>query len=147
MLKVRFKSNKCSLKLYAHSAEQSGLTNLTNIGVQTQKFAKDFNEYTKDLPDFLEVRLEVTVDNSKNYSYEVFKPSTGHLINLCKFEKVIKLWEYDRFNDVTILCILLKDVITICLFKFPTLDIKESFLIIFGTIKSMNLKVLYKNEE
>lgn len=51
--------------MYAHSAEQSGLTNLTNIGVQTQKFAKDFNEYTKDLPDFLEVRLEVTVDNSK----------------------------------------------------------------------------------
>lgn len=47
---------------------------------------------------------------------------------------MIKLWEYDRFNDVTILCILLKDVITICLFKFPTLDIKESFLIIFGTI-------------
>ena len=54
--------------MYAQGAEQSGLTNLTNIGVQTQKFAKDFNEYTKDLPTFLEVRLEVTVDNSKTMS-------------------------------------------------------------------------------
>lgn len=51
--------------MYAQGAEQSGLTNLTNIGVQTQKFAKDFNDYTKDLPTYLEVRVEVSVDSSK----------------------------------------------------------------------------------
>jgi len=144
MLKVRNKSNQCTLKLYAKSAEQSGLTNLTNIGVQTQKFGKDFNDYTKDLPDYLQVRVLVEVLDGKNYKYEVFKPSTGHLLYLCKFEKMVKVWSFDRWNEEKIECILLKDVLLICNFKFPILSLEESFFIVYGTLKSMKLKLLYK---
>lgn len=136
--------NKCKLKVYSNSAEQGpSLSNLTNLGVNTSKFSKEFNEFTKNLPNYILLNLEVFIDDSRNYKFIIKKPNTTTILNLLKFTKKIKIWSFDRFNEVEIYCVNLIDVLQLIRFKFPNLDIKEGFFIIFGTIKSMNLKIIY----
>lgn len=136
--------NTCKLKIYSNSAEQgAALSNLTNLGVNTSKFSKEFNEYTKDLPNFILLNIKVLVDDSRSFKFIVTKPSTGSILNLIKFVKKVRIWVFDRYNEVEVYCVKLKDVLQLVRFKFPNLDIKEGFLIVFGTIKSMNLKVVY----
>ena len=44
----------CNLKIYSKSAEQgSSLSSLTNLGVNTSNFAKNFNNFTKGLPNYI----------------------------------------------------------------------------------------------
>lgn len=134
---------KSFLKIYSQSAEQgSSLSALTNLGVNTNKFSKEFNEFTKGIENYILLYVIVSIDNNRNYSFIIQKPTTGTLLNLFKFDKVIKVWVNDRFNDITIQCINLEDVLYIALFKFPFLDIKKSFFIVFGTLKSLKLRII-----
>lgn len=48
----------------------------------------------------------------------------------------------NRLCDKEIMCIKLKDVIILSLFKFPNKHLKESLNIFLGIVKSMNLKII-----
>lgn len=117
-------------------------TILGNLGVNTVSFCTSFNAYTKSLPSFYTLKVTISIFDNKSISFIVSKPTTSSLLNLLKFEKVIKVRMFDRYHDKTILCVSLYSVIKLAKFKFPNWDIKRSVPIIVGTVKSMNLVIV-----
>src|ERR1700748_302341 len=65
-------------------------TILGNIGVQTVKFCKEFNEFTKDLPIYFLLRVKIIIPENKNFTFSVEMPSIGFIISLLKKEEKIK---------------------------------------------------------
>lgn len=65
-------------------------TILGNIGVQTVKFCKEFNEYTKDLPYYFLLKVKITITENKSYTFVIEQPAVGSIINLLKKEEKIK---------------------------------------------------------
>lgn len=65
-------------------------TILGNIGVQTVKFCKEFNEFTKDLPTYFLSRVKIIITENKSFSFSVEQPSIGFIISLLKKEEKIK---------------------------------------------------------
>ena len=52
-------------------------TTLGNIGVNTAKFVKEFNEYTKDLPNYFLLKVKIEVSENKNFSFLKQTPRSG----------------------------------------------------------------------
>jgi len=65
-------------------------TILGNIGVQTVKFCKEFNEFTKDLPTYFLLKVQIIIPENKNFTFSVEMPSIGFIIHLLKKEEKIK---------------------------------------------------------
>jgi ribosomal protein L11 len=116
-------------------------TILGNIGVNTNNFCDEFNSYTKNLPNYFLVQVQIDIFENKSFKFSIKKSPTGYLINLLKFEKKIKVVHFDRFHEKNIFCINKEDIIKLALFKFPNLDLKKSIFIVLGTLKSMDIKV------
>jgi ribosomal protein L11 len=123
-------TKKCFL--VSNSAEPSPPlgTILGNLGVNTVKFCEEFNLFTKNLPKYFFLKVIIYIFGNRSFKFEVLSCSTGFLLNLLKFEKVIRIYSHDRYRDKNINCIYLKDVIKIALFKFPNIDVKQSILCI-----------------
>jgi len=117
-------------------------TVLGNLGVNTNKFCEEFNNYTKDLPNYFIIQVIITIYENRNYNFIIKGPTTGFLINLLKFEKKIKYIVFDRINEKVIFCINSDDIVKIALFKFPNIDLQKSIPIILGSLKSMNINIL-----
>lgn len=49
---------------------------------------------------------------------------------------------FDRIHDKEINCIRLSDILILCLYKFPSKSLEQSFKIFCGITKSMNLKII-----
>lgn len=113
-------------------------TVLGNLGVNTVKFCKEFNEFTKMLPSYFTLRVHILVSENKSYSFKTFVPSLGTLINLLKFERKI----FIHGVEVNEICILLKNVAQLAKFKFPSMELKYSLPVLFGTVKSFGIKVI-----
>jgi ribosomal protein L11 len=105
-------------------------TILGNIGVNTIKFCDEFNQFTKDLPNYFILKVVIYIYDNRTFKFFIKGPSTGFLLNLLKFERKIKVRVFDRFNEKTIICIYLKDIIQIALFKFPGENLNKSLLVI-----------------
>lgn len=116
-------------------------TILGNIGVNTINFCDEFNNYTKNLPNYFLVQTKIEIYENKSFKFSVNKTPTGFLINLLKFEIKIKVIHFDRIHEKTIFCINSEDVIKLALFKFPKLKLEKAILIILGTIQSMDIKI------
>jgi|ERR1700733_4707406 ribosomal protein L11 len=58
-------------------------TVLGNIGVNAIKFAKDFNEYTVELPNFYKVNVIIYIFRNNSYKFIVKFPSIGALLSYC----------------------------------------------------------------
>ena len=131
--------------LYSNKAELSLSlgTILGNLGLNFSKFTVDFNFFTKNLPDYFCVKVNIIVNADRTIKFSVDKPSISFLLNLLKIEKVIKPLKSGKFSDILTYYIGLTNVIQICKFKFPDLSLQKSLPIVFGTIKSINLKVIY----
>lgn len=117
-------------------------TILGNLGVNTIKFCEEFNNFSKNLPSYFLLKVVIYVLDNRSFKFDIFFSSTSFILNLLKFEKIIKIRFYDRLHDKNIICILLKDVIQLALFKFPKIDLKKSIHLIWGTAKSMNLIIV-----
>lgn len=116
-------------------------TILGNIGVSTVNFCDEFNNYTKNLPNYFLVQVKIDIYENKSFKFFTKKSPTGFLINLLKFEKKIKIPYFDRIHEKNIFCINSEDVIKLALFKFPKLDLSKSIYIILGTLKSMDISI------
>ena len=130
--------HKLVLFIYAGSAESGPPlgTVLGNLGVNTVKFCKQFNEYTEKLPTYLKLRVTVYVFDNLSFDFSIQAPSTGHLISSVKIERTIGS-SSKKLSYVT-----LEDMLKLSLFKFPEKSLKESFPIIWGTVKSSKLNIL-----
>jgi large subunit ribosomal protein L11 len=62
-------------------------TVLGNLGVNTVKFCKEFNEFTNDVPNYLKLRVQISIMENKSYSFVVREPSVGYIISLSKVER------------------------------------------------------------
>src|SRR3954464_11365947 len=65
-------------------------TILGNIGVQTVKFCKEFNEFTKELPSYFLLKVKIIIEENKSFTFSVEMPSVGFIISLLKKEEKIK---------------------------------------------------------
>lgn len=113
-------------------------TTLGNIGVNTMKFCKEFNEYTKDLPNYFLLKVTIIISENKNFTFTVDLPSVGFLIYMVKKQEI-----YKDVNGTTqqINYITLEDFLKIAKFKFPAYNLKKSLNIIKGSLLSSNIIV------
>lgn len=117
-------------------------TILGNLGVNTVSFCNDFNIYTKNLPIYFVLKVFIYIYENKSVVFSVDLPSTGFILNLLKFNKVIKFKLFDRINEKSIACVKISCVLKLAKMKFPALPLKKSTSIIFGSLKSMQLIVV-----
>jgi len=131
---------KLTIYIRANSAESGPPlgTTLGNIGVNTIKFCKEFNEFTKDLPNYFLLRVIIIIAENKGFTFTVSLPSIGFLIYLLKKEETLKNKDGVITNNSYIY---LEDLLKLAKFKFPSYDIKKSSKIIKGTLLSANINV------
>src|SRR4051794_2695530 len=65
-------------------------TTLGNIGVNTIKFCKEFNEFTKDLPNYFLLKVNISITENKSFNFIIEMPSIGSLIYLLKQEETFR---------------------------------------------------------
>jgi len=111
-------------------------TTLGNIGVNTIKFCKEFNDYTQDLPDYFLLKVNITVNENRSFVFSVSLPSIGFLISLLKKEEILK---DSSGTNYSIYYIILEDFLKLCKFIFPNYPLEKSSKIIKGTLLSSNI--------
>jgi large subunit ribosomal protein L11 len=131
---------KLTLYIRANNAESGPPlgTTLGNIGVNTIKFCKEFNEFTKDLPNYFLLRVSIVIAENKGFTFTVSLPSIGFLIYLLKKEETLKNKDGVVTNNSFIY---LEDLLKLAKFKFPNYDLAKSSKIIKGTLLSANINV------
>lgn len=113
-------------------------TILGNIGVQTIKFCKEFNEFTKDLPIYFILKVKILIMENKTFTFNVEMPSIGFIISLLKKEEKIKKKDG---TDSFIYYIFFEDLIKLAKFKFPEFKLERSINIIKGNLYSSNIQI------
>ena len=124
--------DKTTIKIYLYSqtAEPGPPlgTVLGNLGLNTVKFCKEFNEFTKDLPNYFKLAVIIEIFENKSYNFSVGLPSTGFIISQLKD---------DDF------CVNFEDLCKLAILKFPNLPLDKSFKIILGSVHSSGLVILF----
>jgi len=113
-------------------------TVLGNIGVQTVKFCKEFNDFTKDLPSYFLLKVKIVVNENKSFTFSVKEPSLGFIISLLKKEEKIKKKDGSEYSFYFIL---LEDLIQLAKFKFPNVNLERSIKIIKGSLYSSKIQI------
>lgn len=113
-------------------------TVLGNIGVNAIKFAKDFNEYTADLPNYFKINVKIFIFKNNNYKFIIKMSNIGYILSLLRKEG--EYWatggyyvKYNYFN--------FSDLLKLSLLKFPNISLKRSIKIVLGSVKSSNTRV------
>lgn len=124
--------------IYAQKAEAGPPlgTILGNLGINATKFAKDFNEHTKDLPEYFKVVTHITVLENKSYYFDIFKPTTGYILSLLKYERTIII---NSKKSITKYFVDKNEVAKLAKLKYPYLPVKKSMAIIMGSVYSADL--------
>lgn len=113
-------------------------TILGNIGVQTVKFCKEFNDFTKELPLYFLLRVNIIIAENKSFVFNIKEPSIGFIISLLKKEE--KIIRKNGIED-TIFYVYFEDIIKLAKFKFPDLNLARSISIIKGSLYSSNIQI------
>jgi large subunit ribosomal protein L11 len=119
-------------------------TILGNFGINTVKFVKDFNEFTKDLPDYFLLTVIINIYNDKSYSFFLKQPNVSLLLRLVSFDKNFLVKGSGGYRPLKHKVIKLNDILLISIFKFGHCN-DTTLRLIMGTIKSMNLNVIENN--
>jgi ribosomal protein L11 len=128
-----------NITIKAQSAESGPPlgTVLGNIGVNAIKFAKDFNEFTVDLPNYFKVNVKIFIYINNNYKFIVKMPNIGYILSLLRKETEYLASGY----SVKYYYLNLSDLLKLSLLKFPNISLKRSLKIVLGSVKSANIKV------
>jgi large subunit ribosomal protein L11 len=113
-------------------------TILGNIGVQSIKFCKEFNEYTKELPTYFLLKVKIIIEENKSFTFSISQPPLGSLIYLLKKEEKIKNKEG---SELIINYIFFEDLIRLAKFKFPEFKLERSINIIKGNLYTSNVQI------
>jgi large subunit ribosomal protein L11 len=93
-------------------------TVLGNLGVNTIKFCKEFNEFTKDLPIYFKIKVFISIYDNKSTTFSIKAPSTGFILSLLR--------DASNFEDT----LYLEDVAKLAKFKFPDLPLEKAIGIV-----------------
>lgn len=116
-------------------------TILGNFGINTVKFVKDFNDYTKDLPDYFLLVINVTIFNDKTYLFSLNEPTVSFLLRVISTEKDFLIKGSGGYIAQPYKVIKIDDIILISFFKYGFFNI-NTLKLILGTIQSMDLYVV-----
>ena len=86
--------------------------------------------------------FKIFINENKTFNFHIQSLSITYLLKLLRYKNIIKMYINNRLCDKEIMCIKLKDIIILSLFKFPNKQLNESLNIFFGIVKSMNLKII-----
>lgn len=137
--------HRLNLFIKANSAESGPPlgTILGNLGVNTVKFCKEFNDFTKDLPNYFVLKVQIIIFDNRTFNFSVRKPSAGYLLKLLKFNFIFKIRTLDNFYTKNYDCISINNMIQLAKFIFPSLNLRTSLPIIKGNVKSAGLWIIY----
>jgi len=71
-------------------------TILGNLGVNTVKFCEEFNNFTKNLPNYFLLKVIIYILDNRSFKFKILFPTTTFILNILKFEKTIKIKIFDR---------------------------------------------------
>jgi ribosomal protein L11 len=108
-------------------------TVLGNLGVNATKFTKDFNEFTKDLPNYFLLKVHIFILEDRSFTFSIFLPTSSYILTFIKNLK--------QGNKQ--FCISLRNIIQLALFKFPFFPLQQSLPIIIGTVISSKLLIIF----
>lgn len=111
-------------------------TILGNLGINSAKFCKEFNDFTKHLPDYFILKVRILIFENRSYSFFIKAPSSSFILSSLKIEKSVKIKHFDRMHLRFMFCIHLMDLLKLTKFKFFTLPIKKSISMLWSTAKS-----------
>jgi len=93
-------------------------TILGNYGVNTIAFCKEFNEFTKELPNYFLLEVVIIINSDRTYNFSIKEPTTAFLLKLVMkkieiFKKGSGGLKVDYIKVIT-----LKDIYLISNFKY-----------------------------
>ncbi len=106
-------------------------TILGNLGVNTVKFCKEFNEFTIELPVYIKLQVTIFIQENKSFSFTMVLGSVGYLISLLKKEVEFGL---DQF--------LFSDLLYLAQFKFNSVPLQKSIPILLSALDSAHLELI-----
>src|SRR5688572_4740966 len=77
-------------------------TILGNLGANTVSFCTAFNLTTKNIPTYFLLKVTIFIYENRSTTFTIDLPSTGFLLNLLKFEKIIQINLKDRSHQKNI---------------------------------------------
>jgi|ERR1700761_188488 len=97
-------------------------TILGNHGVNTIAFCKEFNEFTKELPNYFLLEVVIIINSDRTYSFSIKEPTAAFLLKLVvKKIEIFKKGSGGLKVDY-IKVISLKDIYLISNFKYNSFD-------------------------
>jgi len=97
-------------------------TILGNHGVNTVAFCKEFNEFTKELPNYFLLEVVITINSDRTYNFLIKEPTVAFLLKLVM--KKIEMFKKGSggFKVDYIKIIYLKDIYLISKYKYNSYD-------------------------
>jgi len=112
-------------------------TVLGNLGLNATKFCKEFNDFTKELPQYFYLQVEISVLEDKSFAIKAKLPSIGFILSLLKQERVIKKGVKESIEYF----VRRSDVVELAMLKLPMESLERAVPIICGTVLAADLKI------
>lgn len=125
-MRTREKQNRIEFSMFLRAKNvDSGpplSTILGNFGVNTIAFCKEFNEFTKELPNYFLIEVIIIINGDRTYNFNLKEPTAAFLLKLVvKKTEILKKGSGGLKIDY-IKVIKLYDIYLICLFKFNSFE-------------------------
>lgn len=98
-------------------------TILGNFGVNTVSFCKEFNDFTKELPNYFLLEVDIVINSDRTYNFLIKEPTIAFLLKLVMKKKEVYKKGSGGLKIDYIKVINLKDIYLISLFKYNSLNI------------------------
>lgn len=112
-------------------------TVLGNLGLNATKFCKEFNEFTKELPTYFYLQVEISILDDKSFAIKAHLPSIGFILSLLRQERSVKKAGKLYMDYV----VPLKGIVELALLKLPQARLEVAVPIVIGTVLAANLKI------
>jgi len=116
-------------------------TILGNVGVNSMKLCKDFNDFSKDLQKYFLLEVVITIYTDKTYEFDIKQPTTSFLLKLVSKPHEIFIKGSGGLKSKKIKVVSINDIYLISQFKFNSID-DQYLRMIYGTLVSMQLYVI-----
>jgi hypothetical protein len=116
-------------------------TVLGNLGVNTIKFVKEFNEFTEELPEYFKIKVKIVIFENNSFFFSVKAPTIGFILSLLRKEEEFLL---SNGSLVKRSIFFFTDLVKLTLFKFPYMPLNKSINIILGTVYVSNTFIDFK---
>jgi len=116
-------------------------TILGNFGANTTNFCKDINEFTKDLPNYFLIEVEIIIGIDKSVIFLIKEPSITFFLKIVSIDIDTLFKGQGGYKINVVKGVNLKDIYIISKFKFGYYN-EKTLRIISGILKSLNFYVI-----